>query len=82
MTTPTPTRLRELLARYATVRIALAERDTQELRRALREVTRHLCAETGTKGIREALEAADAALSEACCARRTARLARETRLAA
>jgi hypothetical protein len=82
VTTPSPTRLRELLTRYATVRIALAERDTQELRRTLREVSRQLCAATGTQGIREAIEAADAALARACCARRTARLARETRLAA
>jgi hypothetical protein len=79
---PAPTQLRELLARYATVRIALAERETQASRRALQEVTRRLCAVTGTEGIREAIEAADAVLAETCCARRSARVAQEARLAA
>jgi hypothetical protein len=79
---PAPKLLRELLTRYATVRIALAERETQALRRALQEVTHQLCAVTGAEGIREAIEAADAALAESCCARRSARVAREARLAA
>lgn len=63
----TPEVLRDLLARYAALRFAVAERERPELRRALAEVTRALCDATRTDDTRAALAAADAELAENCC---------------
>ncbi|MER5491440.1 DUF5133 domain-containing protein [Streptomyces sp. NPDC002490] len=65
--TPSPTALRELLTRYATLRIALAEREDPAVRTALRAVTRALCEATRTDDPRDAVVAADEMLARGCC---------------
>ncbi|MFD9389236.1 DUF5133 domain-containing protein [Streptomyces sp. NPDC060000] len=56
---------RTLLTRYATLRIAQAERDTPQTARELRDVTYTLCVLMGTSDVREAVAAADALLGSA-----------------
>ncbi|MGX2993154.1 DUF5133 domain-containing protein [Streptomyces sp. JNUCC 64] len=67
MQTPSPEVLRDLLTRYATLRIALAERERPALRRSLASVSRALCEATGTDDLRAAVAAADEALARDCC---------------
>ncbi|MEU6607235.1 DUF5133 domain-containing protein [Streptomyces shenzhenensis] len=65
MPVPDPKVVRKLLTRYAVLRIAQAERPTPAAARDLAEVTRGLCAMTGTADIREAIARADALLARA-----------------
>lgn len=60
---PDPQYLRSLLARYATVRIALAQGDVRASTQELEDVTYTLCVTTGTNTIDDALAAADAVLA-------------------
>ncbi|MFF2022078.1 DUF5133 domain-containing protein [Streptomyces sp. NPDC058171] len=62
-----PEVLRDLLTRYATLRIAVAEQDGPARRRALEEVSRALCQVTRTDDPRDAVAAADTALARSCC---------------
>ncbi|MEV6742424.1 DUF5133 domain-containing protein [Streptomyces sp. NPDC051104] len=62
MLVPDPKAVRRLLTRYASLRIALAERETPELARELADVSYTLCVMTGTKDVRDAVAAADALL--------------------
>ncbi|MER6530446.1 DUF5133 domain-containing protein [Streptomyces sp. NPDC001508] len=57
-----PKVVRKLLTRYASLRIGQAERPTPAAARELAEVTRGLCAMTGTTDVREAIARADALL--------------------
>ncbi|MCW7941258.1 methionine ABC transporter ATP-binding protein [Streptomyces hygroscopicus] len=54
--------VRGLLTRYATLQIALAERETLETARELEDVSYTLCVMTGTRNAHEAVAAADALL--------------------
>ncbi|WP_190038820.1 DUF5133 domain-containing protein [Streptomyces fructofermentans] len=54
---------RELLTRYATLRIAHAERATERTARGLEEVGRALCALTGAADLDAAVAEADAVLA-------------------
>ncbi|MEU6095187.1 DUF5133 domain-containing protein [Streptomyces sp. NPDC047079] len=54
--------VRGLLTRYASLRIALAERETPEGARELEDVSYTLCVMMGTRTVHEAVEAADALL--------------------
>ncbi|WP_055490912.1 DUF5133 domain-containing protein [Streptomyces sp. TP-A0356] len=54
--------VRGLLTRYATLQIALAERETPETVRQLEDVSYTLCVMTGTHTVHEAVAAADALL--------------------
>ncbi|MEW2046744.1 DUF5133 domain-containing protein [Streptomyces sp. NPDC005476] len=65
MIVPDPKVARTLLTRYATLRIAQAERDTPQTARELRDVTYTLCVLMGTADVREAVAAADALLEPA-----------------
>ncbi|MEE1752828.1 DUF5133 domain-containing protein [Streptomyces sp. SP18CS02] len=58
-----PHHVRALLARYASARIALAEKDEPSWQRALEDVTHALCEATGTRSIADALPAADSLLA-------------------
>ncbi|MET8827350.1 DUF5133 domain-containing protein [Streptomyces sp. NPDC004610] len=60
-----PQAVRELLTRYAALRIALAERERPVVRRELARVSRLLCAATGTGDVREAVTRADLLLTAA-----------------
>ncbi|MER8007944.1 DUF5133 domain-containing protein [Streptomyces sp. NPDC094149] len=60
-----PKAVRTLLTRYASLRIAQAERSTPRTTRELADVSRRLCAMTGTTDVREAIERADALLGAA-----------------
>lgn len=60
-----PKAVRTLLTRYASLRIAQAERGTPRTTRELADVSRRLCAMTGATDVREAIERADALLSAA-----------------
>ncbi|POX46429.1 DUF5133 domain-containing protein [Streptomyces sp. Ru72] len=62
MLVPDPKAVRRLLTRYASLRIALAERETPEAVRELADVSYTLCVMTGTKDVRDAVAAADALL--------------------
>ncbi|MEU1042925.1 DUF5133 domain-containing protein [Streptomyces sp. NPDC005551] len=64
MSTPDPRHVRKLLARYASARIALAERSTREWQRELDDVTRTLCMLTGTRSVADAICAADEILAQ------------------
>ncbi|MDT0464125.1 DUF5133 domain-containing protein [Streptomyces gibsoniae] len=55
--------VRGLLTRYASLRIALAERDTPEGAQELEDVSYTLCVMMGTRTVQEAVEAADALLT-------------------
>ncbi|MFJ8790717.1 DUF5133 domain-containing protein [Streptomyces sp. NPDC102462] len=65
MPVPDPKVVRKLLTRYASLRIAQAERPTPAAARDLAEVTRALCAMTGTADVREAIARADVLLIRA-----------------
>ncbi|MFJ5531885.1 DUF5133 domain-containing protein [Streptomyces sp. NPDC093261] len=62
MLVPDPKVVRGLLTRYASLRIALAERDTPEGTRELEDVSYTLCVMMGTRTVQEAVEVADALL--------------------
>lgn len=62
---PDPKVARTLLTRYATLRIAQAERERPEIARELQDVTYTLCVLMGTSDVREAVAAADALLAPA-----------------
>ncbi|MBQ1088295.1 DUF5133 domain-containing protein [Streptomyces sp. B93] len=64
MIIPDPKVVRELLTRYASLRIAQAEHAVPAVARELEDVSYTLCVMTGTRGIREAIAAADALLLE------------------
>ncbi|WP_347336119.1 DUF5133 domain-containing protein [Streptomyces sp. Root264] len=51
-----------MLTRYATLKIAQAERETPQAARELQDVTYTLCVLMGTSDVREAVAAADALL--------------------
>lgn len=61
---PDPKTVRRLLTRYATLRIAQAERHSPVAARELEDITYTLCVMTGTAGIREAVTRADALLAQ------------------
>ncbi|MFC5671204.1 DUF5133 domain-containing protein [Streptomyces incanus] len=63
MLVPDPKTVRQLLTRYATLRIAQAERHSPVAARELEDITYTLCVMTGTAGIREAVTRADALLA-------------------
>jgi hypothetical protein len=60
---PDPKAVRRLLTRYASLRIALAERETPEAVRELADVSYTLCVMTGTRTVHDAVAAADAMLA-------------------
>ncbi|WP_344500181.1 DUF5133 domain-containing protein [Streptomyces enissocaesilis] len=62
---PEPRCVRTLLARYASARIALAEKPDQAWQRELADVTYTLCVVTGTRSITDAIAAADEILEAA-----------------
>ncbi|CAL9321740.1 DUF5133 domain-containing protein [Streptomyces griseoincarnatus] len=70
MLVPDPKVVRQLLTRYATLRIAQAERQTPAVARELEDVTRRLCVTMGTAGIHEAVARADDLLVRARTDRR------------
>ncbi|MHC3467091.1 DUF5133 domain-containing protein [Streptomyces sp. 7R007] len=70
MLVPDPKAVRILLTRYATLRIAQAEKHRPEAERELADVCERLCAITGATGIEDAIARADALLL-AARARRT-----------
>ncbi|WP_338015584.1 DUF5133 domain-containing protein [Streptomyces sp. CB03234] len=61
---PDPRYVRTLLARYASARIALAEKSEPAWQRELDDVTYTLCVVTGSRSIADALAAADALLAK------------------
>ncbi|MCQ9178379.1 DUF5133 domain-containing protein [Streptomyces sp. IBSBF 2953] len=65
MIVPDPKVARTLLTRYATLKIAQAERETPQAARELQDVTYTLCVLMGTPDVREAVAAADALLESA-----------------
>ncbi|MER6413742.1 DUF5133 domain-containing protein [Streptomyces humidus] len=65
MIVPDPKVARTLLTRYATLRIAQAERETRQAARELQDVTYTLCVLMGTPDVQEAVAAADALLESA-----------------
>ncbi|MGW7195304.1 DUF5133 domain-containing protein [Streptomyces chryseus] len=62
---PEPRYVRTLLARYASARIALAEKAEPTWQRELADVTYTLCVVTGTRSITDAIAAADDILAAA-----------------
>ncbi|MEV0638283.1 DUF5133 domain-containing protein [Streptomyces sp. NPDC050619] len=62
MLVPDPKAVRKLLTRYASLRIAQAERRRQTTARELEDVSYTLCVMTGTTDIHEAVAKADALL--------------------
>ncbi|WP_395570680.1 DUF5133 domain-containing protein [Streptomyces sp. BK79] len=62
MLEPDPKVVRELLTRYASLRIAQAESQRPETARELADVSYTLCVMTATTSIRDALAKADALL--------------------
>ncbi|MCW5249704.1 MULTISPECIES: DUF5133 domain-containing protein [unclassified Streptomyces] len=68
MLEPDPKVVRELLTRYASLRIAQAERELPEAARELADVSYTLCVMTATSRIHEAVARADALLSGRRCA--------------
>jgi hypothetical protein len=62
---PDPKVVRELLTRYAALRIAQAERERPAAARELADVSYTLCVMMGTTGIHEAVAKADALLARA-----------------
>ncbi|GAA3494810.1 DUF5133 domain-containing protein [Streptomyces prasinosporus] len=65
MLAPDPKTVRRLLTRYATLRIAQAERYSPAAARELEDVSRTLCVMTGTSGVRDAVARADDLLARA-----------------
>ncbi|MEU9553994.1 DUF5133 domain-containing protein [Streptomyces fumanus] len=72
MLVPDPKVVRKLLTRYASLRIAQAERETPARARELADVSYTLCVMMGKTGIQEAVAAADALLAGARAAGATA----------
>ncbi|GAA3253044.1 DUF5133 domain-containing protein [Streptomyces labedae] len=70
MLVPDPKVVRQLLTRYAMLRIAQAERQTPAVARELEDVTRRLCVTMGAAGIHEAVARADDLLVRARTDRR------------
>ncbi|MGW3121477.1 DUF5133 domain-containing protein [Streptomyces sp. NPDC001107] len=62
MLVPDPKVVRTLLTRYASLRIAQAEREKPQTARELVDVSRALCALMGVSGVEEAIVKADALL--------------------
>ncbi|MFD7133037.1 DUF5133 domain-containing protein [Streptomyces sp. NPDC059894] len=62
MIVPDPKAVRTLLTRYASLKIAQAEREDPRTARELEDVTYTLCVLMGTSDVREAVTAADALL--------------------
>ncbi|MET9777307.1 DUF5133 domain-containing protein [Streptomyces sp. NPDC006367] len=62
MLEPDPKVVRELLTRYASLRIAQTERDCPATARELADVSYTLCVTTGTNSIHDAIARADALL--------------------
>lgn len=62
MLVPDPKVVRKLLTRYASLRIAQAERENQAAARELEDVSYTLCVMMGTTDIHQAVAAADALL--------------------
>jgi hypothetical protein len=62
---PDPKVVRRLLTRYATLRIAQAERESLAAARELEDVSHTLCVMMGSVSIRDALAKADALLEAA-----------------
>jgi hypothetical protein len=71
---PDPRHVRTLLARYASARIALAEKSTLAWQRELDEVTRALCAVTGARSVADAIARADDILDRHARKQRASRL--------
>ncbi|MEW1642760.1 MULTISPECIES: DUF5133 domain-containing protein [unclassified Streptomyces] len=65
MLVPDPKAVRTLLTRYAVLRISQAERQHPQTAAELNDVVHALCVMTGTTGIREAIDRADALLAAA-----------------
>jgi hypothetical protein len=62
---PDPKTVRRLLTRYATLRIAQAERHAPAAARELEDVSHTLCVMMGTSGVHDAIALADALLDQA-----------------
>ncbi|MET7454072.1 DUF5133 domain-containing protein [Streptomyces sp. NPDC005574] len=62
MLVPDPKVVRELLTRYASLRIAQAQRENVAVARELEDVTYTLCVTMGTTSLHEAVARADAVL--------------------
>ncbi|MFR0355329.1 DUF5133 domain-containing protein [Streptomyces sediminimaris] len=69
MLVPDPKAVRTLLTRYASLRIAQAERDNPRTARELADVSRALCVMMGTASVEDAIAKADVLL---IASRRTA----------
>ncbi|WP_053748321.1 DUF5133 domain-containing protein [Streptomyces sp. MMG1533] len=65
MLVPDPKVVRKLLTRYASLRIAQAEREREATARELEDVSYTLCVMMGTSDIRDAVGRADALLAGA-----------------
>ncbi|GAA3983500.1 DUF5133 domain-containing protein [Streptomyces sp. NBC_01352] len=65
MLVPDPKVVRKLLTRYASLRIAQAEREREATARELEDVSYTLCVMMGTTDIHDAVGRADALLAEA-----------------
>ncbi|MFI2425680.1 DUF5133 domain-containing protein [Streptomyces sp. NPDC018955] len=65
MLVPDPKAVRRLLTRYATLRIAQAERHSPAAARELEDISHTLCAMMGTSGVQDAIALADALLDRA-----------------
>ncbi|MFJ4685487.1 DUF5133 domain-containing protein [Streptomyces sp. NPDC091377] len=63
MPVPDPKAVRELLTRYAALRIAQAERERPAVKRELADVTGRLCELMGTADLPEAIAKADGQLT-------------------
>ncbi|MFI2124219.1 DUF5133 domain-containing protein [Streptomyces sp. NPDC020299] len=59
---PDPKVVRGLLTRYASLQIALAEKEARERARELEDVSYTLCITMGTRDVHEAIAAADTLL--------------------
>ncbi|MCT7356023.1 DUF5133 domain-containing protein [Streptomyces sp. 15-116A] len=64
MLVPDPKVVRQLLTRYATLRIAQAERQSLVASRELEDVSYTLCVMMGTSSIEDAIARADVLLAE------------------
>ncbi|MEU9213228.1 DUF5133 domain-containing protein [Streptomyces sp. NPDC048415] len=62
MLVPDPKAVRKLLTRYASLKIAYAEKETPQTARELEDVIYTLCVMTGTHSVHDAVAAADALL--------------------
>ncbi|MEW5356356.1 MULTISPECIES: DUF5133 domain-containing protein [unclassified Streptomyces] len=62
MLVPDPKAVRTLLTRYASLKIAQAERERAETARELEDVSYTLCVMMGATGVQDAIDRADALL--------------------